>query len=120
MREALRGVRRFEDFQQSLQLSRGVLAQRLGRLVDEGLLARRRYEERPPRDEYVLTDKGRDFYAVLAAMWRFGEDWLWPEGEAPPIELVDRDSGERVEVRVVDERTGEPVDARRVRIAARK
>lgn len=119
MREAFRGVRRFDDFQKALSLSRGVLAQRLGRLVDEGLLQKRPYEERPPRNEYVLTDKGRDFYPVLAAMWRYGEDWLWPEGEVPPLQLVDRDSGEPIEPRVVNERTGEPIDVRKVRIRGR-
>ena len=120
MREAFRGVRRFDEFQRALSLSRGVLAQRLGRLVDEGLLHKRLYEERPPRYEYVLTDKGRDFYRVLAAMWRFGEDWLWPEGEEPPIALVDRDSGDPIDPMVVDERTGRPIDVRKVRIVARE
>ena len=80
LREAFLGHRRFDDFQQALSLSRGVLAQRLARLVDEGLLAKRPYQERPPRYEYVLTRKGREFYPVLAAMWRWGEDWLWEEG----------------------------------------
>jgi len=119
MREAFRGVRRFDDFQKSLSLSRGVLAQRLARLVEEGLLERSLYEERPPRHEYLLTDKGRDFYPVLAAMWRFGEDWLWPSGETPPIAIVDAESGETLRPRVVDERTGSPIDVRRVRITAR-
>jgi len=119
MREAFRGVRRFDDFLKSLSLSRGVLAQRLARLVDEGLLTRSLYSERPPRHEYLLTDKGLDFYPVLAAMWRFGEDWLWPAGENPPIAIVDADSGETVRPRVVDERTGQPIDVRRVRITAR-
>ena len=118
MREAFRGVRRFDDFQQALSLSRGVLSQRLGRLVEEGFLERSLYEERPPRHEYLLTAKGRDFYPVLAAMWRFGEDWLWPEGEKPPIALVDADSGKTVRPQVINERTGSPIDVRRVRIIA--
>ena len=120
MREAFRGVRRFDDFLKSLSLSRGVLAQRLARLVEEGLLTRSLYSERPPRHEYLLTDKGRDFYPVLAAMWRFGEDWLWPEGEAPPIALVDRNSGARVEPRVVDACTGKPIDVRSVLVTQRE
>jgi DNA-binding HxlR family transcriptional regulator len=119
MREAFRGCRRFEEFQKALSLSRGVLAQRLARLVDEGLLEKRLYEERPPRYEYVLTEKGRDFYAVLAAMWRWGSDWLWEDDGAPPLELYDRDSGRPIRPQVVDERTGEPIDVRRVRIRGR-
>ena len=119
MREAFRGVRRFDDFQRSLSLSRGVLAQRLVRLVEAGLLERSLYEKHPQRHEYVLTDKGRDFYSVLAAMWRFGADWLWPEGEAPPVAIVDEKSGKTVRPRVVDERTGRPIDVSRVRVAER-
>ena len=117
LREAFLGRRRFDEFQ--LSLSRGVLAERLARLVEEGLLARRLYEERPPRHEYVLTEKGRDFYPVLAAMWRWGSDWLWEEGSEPPVELYDRDSGRPIRPRVVDENTGEPIDVRRLRVGAR-
>lgn len=120
MREAFLGRRRFDDFQQALSLSRGVLAQRLARLVEEGLLERRPYQERPPRHEYVLTDMGRDFYPVLAAMWRWGSDWLWEDGEASPFELVHRETGRPIRPRVVDENTGEPIDVRRVRVVARK
>jgi DNA-binding HxlR family transcriptional regulator len=120
MREAFLGRRRFDEFQQALSLSRGVLAQRLARLVDEGLLAKRLYQERPPRHEYVLTDKGRAFYPVLAAMWRWGSDWLWQAGDEPPLELYDKDSGRPLRPQVVDENTGDPIDVRKVRVAARR
>ena len=119
LREAFLGRRRFDEFQQALDLSRGVLAQRLGRLVEEGLLEKRLYVERPPRHEYVLTDKGRAFYPVLAAMWRWGSDWLWEDGEEPVFELYDRDSGDPIRPRVVDENTGIPIDVRRVRVGSR-
>ena len=119
LREAFLGRRRFDDFQQALDLSRGVLAQRLGRLVEEGLLEKRLYVERPPRHEYVLTEKGRAFYPVLAAMWRWGSDWLWEDGEEPVFELYDRDSGDPIRPRVVDENTGIPIDVRRVRVGSR-
>ncbi len=119
LREAFLGRRRFDDFQRALSLSRGVLAQRLGRLVDEGLLDKRLYEERPPRHEYLLTEKGLAFYPVLAAMWRFGSDWLWPDGQQPPVELFDRESGLPVRPLVVDETTGEAIDVRKLRVGAR-
>lgn len=120
MREAFLGRRRFEDFQQALSLSRGVLAQRLSRLVDEGMLEKRLYQDRPPRSEYVLTEKGREFYPVLAAMWRWGSDWLWKDGERLELELFDRDSGEVVQPRVVDEPTGRPIDVRRIGLRSRE
>jgi DNA-binding HxlR family transcriptional regulator len=120
MREAFLGRRRFDDFQKALSVSRGVLAKRLARLVDEGLLEKRAYEDRPPRFEYVLTEKGRAFYSVLAAMWRFGEDWLWEEGAEPPLQLFDRDTGEPVTPQVVNEKTGVPIDVRQMRLGARR
>ncbi len=115
LREAFFGRRRFDEFQQALGLSRAVLAQRLARLVDEGLLRKQLYEEHPPRYEYTLTDKGRSFFDVLAAMWRWGSDWLW-DGERPPVELVDRASGQVVNPVVVDERTGAPIDPSTLRL----
>ncbi len=120
MREAFLGRRRFDEFQKALSVSRGVLAKRLSRLVDEGLLEKRAYEDRPPRFEYILTEKGRAFYSVLAAMWRFGEDWLWEEGSESPLQLFDRETGEPVAPRVVNERTGVPIDVRQMRLGERR
>lgn len=120
MREAFLGTRRFDDFQKSLSLSRGILAQRLARLVDEGLLEKRLYEERPPRYEYVLTEKGRDFYPVLAAIWRWGTDWLWAGDDEPPLELFDRETRRPIRPVVVDEHTGKPIDVRGVRLGPRR
>jgi DNA-binding HxlR family transcriptional regulator len=118
MREAFSGRRRFEQFQEALGVSRAVLTQRLTRLVDEGLLEKVLYAERPPRAEYRLTEKGRAFWDVLAAMWRWGDDWLFEGGS--PVMLVDRETGQEVRPLVVDERTGEPLDVRRVRLRSRR
>jgi DNA-binding HxlR family transcriptional regulator len=115
MREAFYGRTRFDDFQEALGCSRAVLAQRLNRLVGEGLLVKVPYEDHPPRYDYRLTEKGRAFWDVLAAMWRWGSDWLW-EDEGPPVVLVDRDTGEVVRPAVVDERTGRGLDVRRLRL----
>jgi DNA-binding HxlR family transcriptional regulator len=113
MREAFYGARRFEQFHRQLGLSRNVLTQRLDRLVEEGMLERVPYQERPLRHEYRLTDKGRDFFTVLAAMIRWGDRWLAGD-QGPPIELRDRESGARVDVEVVDSATGDPVDVDRI------
>ena len=119
MREAFSGVRRFDQFQERLGMPRAVLTQRLNRLVDDGLLRKVAYEDRPPRFEYRLTDKGRAFWDVLAAMWRWGSDWLWPDGASPVI-LVDRETGDEVRPVVIDEFTGERLDVRRLRMAGRR
>ena len=74
------------------------------------------YAERPVRYEYRLTDKGRAFWDVLAAMFRWGSDWLW-DAKGAPVMLVDRESGDEVRPVVVDEHTGKRLDVRRLRVA---
>jgi DNA-binding HxlR family transcriptional regulator len=116
LREAFSGVRRFDDFQERLGVPRAVLTQRLNRLVDDGLLHRVPDDDRPSRHDYRLTDKGRAFWDVLAAMWRWGSDWLWPEGVEPPAILVDAETRHEVRPMVVDENTGDLLDVRRIRM----
>ena len=120
LRNAFAGQRRFDQFQESLGVPRAILSRRLNRLVDEGLLRKQRYEERPPRYEYLLTDKGRAFWDVLAALWRFGEDWMWEQGQSPAVQLVDRETGRAIRPLVVDENTGQRLDLGRVRMIARR
>ena len=115
LRELFSGRRRFDPIQESLGISRAVLTQRLERLVAEAMVTKVAYEERPPRFEYRLTQKGREFWPVLAAMWRWGEDWLWGD-DGPQVVLKDRETGRVVHPRVVDEETGEPIDVRTLRV----
>ncbi|HZP42289.1 MAG TPA: helix-turn-helix domain-containing protein [Candidatus Binatia bacterium] len=92
LRDAFLGRRRFEDFQRSLGVARHRLADRLAKLVAEGILERVRYQERPERFEYRLTEKGRDLYPVLVSLVGWGDRWLaGPDG--PPLELVHRGCG---------------------------
>lgn len=74
--EALAGTTQFDRFQKRLGISPATLARRLNGLVDAGLLARRRYHQRPPRDEYVLTSRGRDFGTVIHALVAWGAQHL--------------------------------------------
>jgi DNA-binding HxlR family transcriptional regulator len=80
VRDAFRGMRRFEDFRTSTGISRNTLTDRLDLLVREGVLERRPYQERPPRHEYLLTDKGRDLWHVVTAMREWGDRWAAPTG----------------------------------------
>jgi DNA-binding HxlR family transcriptional regulator len=84
VRDVLLGRRRFEEFQQSLGISRNVLTERLGRLVEEGILERVPYQERPTRYEYRLTTKGRDLHLALTALRQWGDTYL---SEKPPTLL---------------------------------
>ncbi|WP_067825081.1 winged helix-turn-helix transcriptional regulator [Nocardia inohanensis] len=85
LREACYGATRFDEFERILGLSRNVLTQRLTRLVEEGMLDRVQYQERPVRHEYLLTDQGREFFPVIAAMMAWGDRWLAPEAGAPVV-----------------------------------
>ena len=76
IRDAFLGVRRFDDFQRELGIARNVLADRLARLVDEGVLERRRYQERPERHEYRLTAKGLDLLPVTMSLHELGRPLL--------------------------------------------
>ena len=81
VRDALLGLCRFDQFQQSLGIARNVLTDRLNRLVEEGILERVRYSERPERFEYTLTRKGRELGIALAALRQWGDKHV---SEKPP------------------------------------
>ncbi|HET9608917.1 MAG TPA: helix-turn-helix domain-containing protein [Acidimicrobiales bacterium] len=123
LRDAYYGVRRFEDFQRSLGIGRNILTQRLNRLVDEGMLERRPYQDRPVRHEYVLTDKGRDFFPVVAAIVRWGDRWLAGD-EGPPLTLHHIPCDHDMHAEVVCSHCREPLALRdvtaRVERAARR
>lgn len=93
LRDAFYGVRRFEDFTRDLGIARNVLTDRLGRLVDSGVLERRQYEARPPRYEYRLTAKGRDLLPVLLTMMHWGDTWEGRDDDTP-IDLVHQECGQ--------------------------
>src|SRR4051794_31903648 len=113
LRDAFRGKRRFEDFQRSLGIARNVLTERLGRLVDEGVLERRAYSERPLRHEYRLTDKGRDLWPVVHALVTWGDRYAAPDG--PPRRFYHRDCGGVVSAHRTCARCGAELELRDVR-----
>jgi DNA-binding HxlR family transcriptional regulator len=91
MRDAFLRVRRFEDFQRELGIARNVLTDRLNRLVEEGILERVRYQDRPARFEYRLTEKGIDLWPVMMTMMQWGDRYYAPEGR--PRIIRHRDCG---------------------------
>lgn len=108
LREAFYGIRRFDGFQRELGIARNTLTDRLRRLVDEGLLEKQLYESEPRRFDYVLTDKGRDFFGVLAAMSRWGDRWLAGD-EGAPVRLHHEVCGHDTHAEVVCAACGEPL-----------
>jgi DNA-binding HxlR family transcriptional regulator len=110
LRQAFAGVRRFEDFQTSLGVSRAVLAERLSRLVEADVLERRAYRDtHRTRHEYRLTPKGLDLYPVLMALRAWGDKYLAPDGEF--IVYRHRGCGGRTQVHLVCDECGADVTA---------
>jgi DNA-binding HxlR family transcriptional regulator len=110
LRDAFYGITRFDQFQGSLGVAPNILSRRLTALVRSGLLERRRYCDRPPRYEYLLTERGRDFRPVLWALLAWGNKHFAPEGES--VVLVDNTTGQQAHPIMVDANSGKPlVDA---------
>jgi DNA-binding HxlR family transcriptional regulator len=112
IRDGLQGLTRFDEFQRSLNIARNTLSDRLGKLVDAGVMTKRFYQDNPPRYEYLLTDMGRDFFPVLAAMLAWGDRWLDDGGGAPVTLRHDDGDGEgdhEVVPEVICAQCGQPV-----------
>jgi DNA-binding HxlR family transcriptional regulator len=92
VRNLFLGRRRFEEQQQNLGIARNVLAARLEKLVETGIVEKRRYSERPPRYEYVLTDRGRDLFPVLVGLLQWGDRHA-PSPGGPPMLMIHRGCG---------------------------
>lgn len=119
LRDCFLGVRRFDEFQQRLGLSRALLTERLKALTDHGVLERRAYQTRPDRYEYVLSASGRELYPVLLGLADWGNRHMAESGAVPLIHhhnRCDQDfrpvtvcscCGEEVHAREVSIRPGE-------------
>ena len=112
LREVFLGVRRFDEIQNDLGIARNVLTSRLEKLVGEGVLEKRRYSERPPRFEYVLTEKGLDLWPVVVSLMQWGDRHEAPP-EGPPVVLTHRDCGGEVTSHRTCERCGAALGAAR-------
>jgi DNA-binding HxlR family transcriptional regulator len=107
LRDAFQGFTRFDEFRRSLGIGPNILSRRLAHLTEAGLFERRLYSEKPPRYEYLLTEKGRDFFPVIVALLAWGNKHLAPEGKsvllaarktARPLDPVIVDAGSKVRI----------------------
>ena len=110
------GLTRFDDFRESTGIPNGTLATRLKDLESHGIIERVRYQERPPRDEYRLTEKGRDLWTVTTALREWGDRWDSSGYGAAPVQVFDKDTGHELELALVDPATGRAVPRNRVRL----
>jgi DNA-binding HxlR family transcriptional regulator len=113
LRDAHAGLTRFDQFRKSLGIAPTILTRRLAALTDEGLLEKRRYSERPPREEYLLTAAGRDFLPVLFMIGEWGRQH---RGGGKLVRFLDAETGTEIKAVAVDEVTGAKIGTRPIRI----
>jgi DNA-binding HxlR family transcriptional regulator len=114
VRDVFLGLRRFDQMQANLGIARNVLQSRLKRLVDQGVLERRLYQERPARHEYRLTEKGLDLWPTVVALMQWGDRYSAPEA-GPPVLLEHRGCGGRVDEHRMCEKCGSRLTVRESR-----
>ncbi|HEX4878958.1 MAG TPA: helix-turn-helix domain-containing protein [Limnobacter sp.] len=108
LRNAFLSIRRFDHLQANLGVTRHVLADRLERLVQAGVLKTVQYQEKPPRHEYRLTQMGKELYPVLLALTTWGDKWL-DEGKGAPLTYTHKNCGKVFTPTMTCSECGEPV-----------
>ena len=108
LRDAFMGTRRFDKFQHNLGITRHRLSERLGKLVDQGVLTKVPYHDRPVRYEYRLTRKGLALYPVLMTLARWGDEGM-DKGEGAPIEYVHQACGHQTHPVLTCSECGDPL-----------
>src|ERR1700693_4900313 len=113
LRECFLRTRRFEGFQSALGITRHLLAERLKKLVRQGVLRRIPYQETPKRHEYILTQKGLDLYPVMMALVHWGDTHMVDE-RGRPLLHEHRKCGKLFNPVMVCSECGEPLSAKEV------
>jgi DNA-binding HxlR family transcriptional regulator len=114
LRDVFLGLRRFDQIQSNLGIARNVLQARLTRLLEQGVLEKRLYQERPQRYEYHLTEKGLDLWPTMVALMKWGDEHAAPVG-GPPVVLEHRGCGGAVDDHRICEACGARLSVRDVR-----
>ena len=114
VRNVLLGLRRFDETQENLGIARNVLQTRLTRLIEEGVLEKRLYQEHPPRYEYRLTEKGLDLWPTIVALMQWGDRYALPDA-GPVVLLEHRGCGGAVDEHRLCEACGARVSVRDAR-----
>lgn len=116
IRDLSLGLRRYDNLRASTGIPTATLATRLKHLVEHGIVERVRYQDRPPRDEYHLTPKGRDLWKVSVALREWGDRWDATGLGAPPVEMIDRETGRPLVLALADAETGLVIPRDRVQL----
>ena len=114
IRNAFMGLRRFDDFQENLGVTRHVLSERLKRLVDNEILKKVQSAERADRFEYRLTEKGLQLYPILLSMTKWADQWM-DEGLGAPVHYEHKVCGHQFKPLLVCSECKEPLQAHDVK-----
>jgi DNA-binding HxlR family transcriptional regulator len=114
VRDIFLGLRRFDQIQANLGIARNVLQSRLTRLIEQGVLERRRYQEHPARHEYRLTEKGLDLWPTVVALMYWGDRYAAPDA-GPAVVLEHRGCGGAIDGHRVCEECGARLSVRESR-----
>jgi len=117
LRDAHAGLTRFDQFRKKLGIAPTILTRRLATLTQEGLLEKRLYSERPPREEYLLTAAGHDFLPVLFMIGAWGRKY---RGKGKLVRFLDAEAGTEIRPVAVDEVTGARIGTRPIRVVEPK
>ena len=117
LREAYYGVKRFDEFEYYVGIAPNILSSRLKKFVDAGVMTRLPLPEHAGRYEYVLTEKGRDFFPAYLALKKWGDDWL-AEPEGPQVVFRDRAAGREIQYPVLKSARGKPLRLEDVEVVA--
>ena len=116
LRDAHAGFTRFDQFRKRLNIAPTMLTKRLNDLVENGLLTKRRYSENPPREEYLLTQAGRDFLPILFVIADWGSKHVPHQNPELMHQFYDAQQGTIIEPVVIDQQTGAKIGTRRISI----
>ena len=118
MRDLLLGLARYDDLKQSTGVTNATLSDRLKSLEAAGLIERRKYQSKPDRYEYVLTERGQDTSLVMQAFVQVGDHWNVGNLAGPPLQFVNKQTGHPVKLAVIDSQLGQRVEARDITVIA--
>jgi DNA-binding HxlR family transcriptional regulator len=117
LREAYYGTRRFDEFEYFIGVAPNILSNRLKRFVDAGIMRRVPLPEHSTRYDYVLTEKGRDFFPAYLALKKWGDDWL-AEPKGPQVVFREREAGREIEYPMIKAASGKPLRLEDVEVVA--
>ena len=117
LREAYYGTRRFDEFEYYIGVAPNILSNRLKRFVDAGIMKRVPLPEHSSRYDYVLTEKGRDFFPAYLALKKWGDDWL-AEPTGPQVVFREREAGRAIEYPKLLTSAGKPLRLEDVEVVA--